>query len=71
MPAILAGMTISLFPFSVGERKIMNHSVVDTSPQETQNSPTFNRELYQSAKITVNDGRRLIGCAVSQAGRSD
>jgi hypothetical protein len=26
------------FSSSVGERKLMKHSVVDTSPQETQNS---------------------------------
>jgi hypothetical protein len=32
MPAIHAGMTNSPFSFSVDERKLMNHSVVDTSP---------------------------------------
>jgi hypothetical protein len=38
MPAIHAGMMSSLFSCFVDECKIMNHSVVDTSRQETQNS---------------------------------
>jgi hypothetical protein len=38
MPAIHAGMTM-LFIFMLwGERNIMNHFVVDASPQETQKS---------------------------------
>jgi hypothetical protein len=35
MPAIHAGMTVTSVFIFVGEHKIINHFVVDDSPQET------------------------------------